>query len=100
MFTGFSGFGASRMPAIRAAAPGYEMDGWYGIIVPPGTPKDIVAKLNSAFAQVLKMPDVQERLLGVGAEALVSTPAEFGVFLKNETQRWTQVMREAGIKPQ
>ena len=61
------------------------MDGWYGIIAPQGTPKDIVAKLNGAFTQVLKLPEVQERLLGVGAEALTSTPAVFGDFLRSET---------------
>ena len=85
--------------AIAATVPGFDMDGWYGIIAPLGTPRDIVAKLNGAFAQVLKLPEVQERLLGVGAEALTSTPAAFGEFLRNETQRWTRVMRDAGIKP-
>ena len=91
---------APGVPAISAAVPGFDMDGWYGITAPLGTPKDIVTKLNSAFAQVLKLPEVQERLLGVGAEAVISTPADFGVFLKNETQRWTRAMREAGIKAQ
>lgn len=91
---------APGVPTVAASVPGYEMDGWYGIIAPPQTPKDVIAKLNSAFAQVLKMPDVQERLLGVGAEALTSTPAEFGGFLKGEVQRWAKVMRDAGIKAQ
>ena len=76
------------------------MDGWYGIIAPVGTPTDIIAKLNGAFARVLKLPEVQERLLGVGADVLISTPAEFGEFLRSETQRWSKVMRDAGIKPQ
>jgi tripartite-type tricarboxylate transporter receptor subunit TctC len=91
---------APGVPAIAANVPGFDMDGWYGIIAPLGTPNNIVAKLNGAFTQVLKMPDIQERLLGVGAEAPTSTPSELGVFLKNEIQRWTKVMRDAGIKPQ
>ena len=91
---------APGVPAISATVPGYDMDGWYGIIAPIGTPAAIIAKLNGAFAQVLRTPEMQERLLGVGAEALTSTPAEFGAFLKNETQRWSKVMREAGIKAQ
>jgi tripartite-type tricarboxylate transporter receptor subunit TctC len=91
---------APGVPTVASAVPGYDMDGWYGIIAPLGTSKDIVAKLNSAFVQVLKMPEVQERLFGVGAEALSSTPAGFGDFLRGETQRWSKVMREAGIKPQ
>ena len=91
---------APGVPAISAAVPGFEMDGWYGIIAPVGTPTDIIAKLNGAFARVLKLPEVQERLLGVGADVLISTPAEFGEFLRSETQRWSKVMRDAGIKPQ
>jgi tripartite-type tricarboxylate transporter receptor subunit TctC len=88
------------VPAVAATLPGFDVDGWYGIIAPLGTPHDIVTKLNSAFAQVLKLPDVQERMAGVGAEALTSTPAVFADFLRGETQRWTKVMRDAGIKPQ
>lgn len=91
---------APGVPTIAATVPGFDMDGWYGVIAPQGTPKAIVDKLNSAFTQVLKLPEIQERLLSVGAEALSSTPAGFGDFLKSETQRWTKVMREAGIKAQ
>ena len=91
---------APGVPPVSAAVPGYEMDGWYGIIAPAGTPHHIVAKLNSTFTQVLSQPDIQERLFGVGAEALSSTPAEFGVFLQSEMQRWGKVIRDAGLKPQ
>jgi len=91
---------APGVPTVASSLAGFEMDGWYGIFAPPGTPAAIVAKLNNAFAQVLKLPEVQERLLGVGAEALASSPAAFGEFLRSETQRWSKVMREAGIKPQ
>ena len=88
------------VPAVAATLPGFEVDGWYGIIAPLGMPKDIVEKLNAAFTQVLKLPEVQERMAGVGAEALTSTPAVFADFLRSETQRWSKVMRDAGIKPQ
>ena len=91
---------APGVPTVASTVPGYDMDGWYGIIAPLGTPKEIVDKLNRAFTQVLKLPEIQERLLGVGAEALSSTPAAFGDFLRRETQQWSKVMREAGIKPQ
>lgn len=101
---GVSSRGPSRLapgtPTIGASVAGFEMDGWYGVIAPPGTPQPIVTRLNTVFAQVLSQPEVQERLLGVGAEALTSTPAEFGAFLKSEVQRWSRVVREAGIKPQ
>lgn len=90
---------APGVPTVAATVPGFDMDGWYGIIAPLGTPADIVTKLNTAFAQVLKQPEMQERFFGVGADALTSTPAEFGAFLKSEVQRWSKVMRDAGIKP-
>ena len=76
------------------------MDGWYGVIAPMGTPRDIMVKLNATFTLVLNQPDVQEKLLSVGAEALPSTPVEFGAFLKGEMERWTRVIRSAHIKPQ
>jgi tripartite-type tricarboxylate transporter receptor subunit TctC len=91
---------APGLPTIGAAVPGFEMDGWYGVIAPLGTPRDIIAKLSSVFTQVLNLPEVQERLLAVGAEALTSTPAGFGEFLRTETQRWGKVIRDAGLKPQ
>lgn len=91
---------APGVPTVMATVPGVEMDGWYGIIAPLGTPKDIVAKLNGAIAQVMSQSEIHERLLTVGAEAVTSTPAAFGDFLRSEMQRWGKVMRDAGIKPQ
>jgi tripartite-type tricarboxylate transporter receptor subunit TctC len=91
---------APGMPTIGAAVPGFEMDGWYGMIAPPGTPRDIITRLNTAVAQVLNTPEMQERLLGVGAEAFSSTPEGFGEFLRSETLRWSKVIRDSGLKPQ
>jgi tripartite-type tricarboxylate transporter receptor subunit TctC len=91
---------APGLPTVAAALPGFEIDGWYGVIAPLSTPKAVVDKLNGVYAQVLALPDMQERLLGVGAQALHSTPAAFGEFLRGEVARWSKVVREAGLKPQ
>lgn len=91
---------APGMPTIASSVPGFEMDGWYGVIAPVGTPRDIMAKLNATFTHVLNQAEVQDKLLSVGAEALPSTPVEFGAFLKSEMERWTRVIRSAGIKSQ
>ena len=91
---------APGMSTIASSVPGFEMDGWYGVIAPMGTPRDIMVKLNATFTLVLNQPDVQDKLLSVGAEALPSTPVEFGAFLKSEMQRWTHVIRSAQIKLQ
>ena len=86
-------------PVVAEAVPGYELVGWYGILAPRGTPKDVIAKINKALADVLRLADVQARLNAVGAEAAHSGAAEFGVFLQKETDRWSKILREANIKP-
>ncbi len=91
---------APGIPTIAEALPGYELLGWYGMLAPPGTPTEIVTRLNREFAKVLGMPDVRERMLGIGAEPAPSSPAEFGAFLKKETERWSKLLKEAGVKAQ
>jgi tripartite-type tricarboxylate transporter receptor subunit TctC len=78
---------------------GYESIGWYGVIAPAGTPPDIVAKLNQAFVETLKEPEVIERIRSVGAEPAPMTPEQFAAFIRNETTKWADVIRKAGIKP-
>ena len=90
---------APGLPTIAEAVPGFEIVGWYGLLVPLGTPKEIVAQINSAVVNALKTPDTQERLVALGAEASASTPAEFGAFLRNETVKWKKVLRESNIHP-
>lgn len=77
---------------------GYESIGWYGVIAPAGTPPDIIKKLNEAFVETLKEPDVVERIRSVGAEPAPMTPAQFSAFIRNETAKWADVIKKAGIK--
>ncbi|NBR28554.1 MAG: tripartite tricarboxylate transporter substrate binding protein, partial [Betaproteobacteria bacterium] len=70
-----------------------------GVLAPLGTPKEVVSKINKGLAEILRIPDVQARLVSVGAEAAHSSPAEFSAFLQRETERWGKVLREANIKP-
>ncbi|HWV41389.1 tripartite tricarboxylate transporter substrate binding protein [Pseudorhodoplanes sp.] len=77
---------------------GYESIGWYGVIAPAGTPPDIIAKLNAAFVETLKEPEVAERIRSVGAEPSPMTPAQFDAFIKAETKKWANVIKTAGIK--
>ena len=77
---------------------GYESIGWYGAIAPAGTPPDIIATLNNAFVETLKEPEVIERIRSVGAEPAPMTPAQFSVFIRNETAKWADVIKKAGIK--
>lgn len=89
---------APGQPTIAETLPGYELNGWYGLLTPPNTPQAVITRLNREFTKLLAMPEVRERMLGVGVEPAPSTPAEFSAFLKKETERFAKVLKEAGIK--
>lgn len=77
---------------------GYQSIGWYGVLAPAGTPPDIVKKLNEVFVETLKEPEVAARIRAVGAEPSPMTPAQFDAFIKDETAKWADVIKKAGIK--
>jgi tripartite-type tricarboxylate transporter receptor subunit TctC len=84
----------------EAGVPGYEIGSWQAVFAPAGTPKPIVQKLNSEIVRVLNMPDVQERLAGLGMDAVAGTPEQLGEFQKAEVVKWAKVVREAKITPE
>ena len=86
------------LPTIAdAGLPGYAASSWGGVLAPAGTPKATIDKLNAEMVAVLKQPDVQERLTGVGLEPVGSTPAEFEAFMKAEIAKWSKIIKDAGI---
>jgi tripartite-type tricarboxylate transporter receptor subunit TctC len=90
---------APDLPTIaEAGLPGFEVSSMYGVLVPVGTPKDIITKLNSQILGILHMPDVKEILSRQGAEVVGSTPEEFGVFIKEQIAKWAKVIKNAGIR--
>ena len=86
------------LPTIGELVPGYAVDGWAGLWVPAGTPKDIVARLNQSVARILKLPDVQERLRAGGAEPVHSTPEGFARVIASDIATWSKVVKAGGIK--
>lgn len=91
---------APEIPTIAESGIDCVVNSWYGALVPAKTPPAIVAKLQAAFAKVLGMPEVREKLLAQGAEATSSTSAEFDRLIKDELAKWDYVIREARIKPE
>ena len=89
---------APGIPPISDTLPGFELLGWYGMNVPLNTPQAIVTQLNAELVKVLKNPELQERLLAVGADAVGSTPAEFAAFMKKDTDRWTKILNDNGAR--
>ena len=76
----------------------FEVDSWYAMFVPAGTPKPIIDTLYNAVVKVLAQPSTKEKLLAQGAEAVGSTPAQLGVIVKTELAKWAKVAKESGIK--
>jgi len=90
------------LPEIPTAAQSglsdYEAAGWWGVMAPIGTPRDIVARLHKEIAAVIGVPEVRDRLLAQGAEPSGLGGAEFADFVRRETAKWTMVIRESGAR--
>ena len=86
------------VPAIGEKLPGFHSETWMGIVAPPGTPPSVVARLSAAIAAVVRQPDFRKRLLDFQAEPLGSTPEEMAQVIRQDTERWTEVIRSAHIK--
>jgi len=96
---------AKRNPALpnlptisEAGVPGYEAIEWQGVVVPAGTPGPVVGRLHQAFAKVVTMPEMKERLAAMGSDAAGSTPDELAAFIRSELAGWAKVIKESGIR--
>lgn len=85
------------IPAINETVPGFINTGWWGISAPPGTPKDIVARLNAAVNKALALPDVEKKFAANGVIAAPGTPTEFQSFIQEDFQRWRKIIKEANL---
>ena len=86
------------LPTVAETIPGYTAGPWYGVLAPEKTPADIIAKLNSTIANILRMPDIQANLASAGAEAKGGSPADLAAQIKDESERWGRVIRDAKIQ--
>ena len=84
----------------EAGVKGYEFSTWYGIVVPAGTPKPIIDRLNAETRKALDSALVKDQFVGQGLEPVSSTPAEFGSYLKSEVAKWGKVVKASGAKPE
>src|SRR5262245_17888228 len=84
--------------ATEAGFPGLDSSVWFGLFAPAKTPKGIVAKVNRDVVYSLSLPEAKSALAAQGAEAVPTSPEEFGAFLKREIDKWGRVIKTAGIK--
>ena len=91
--------GAPDIPTMsEAGLAGFEVNSWYGLLAPAGTPREIVLRLNSEVARALREPDARERLYSIGAEPMSNTPEEFADYINAEMVKWSKVIKAAGIR--
>jgi len=97
--------GSRRLPSMpnlptiaESGLPGYEASSWYGVLAPAGTPREIVARLNSELVKVLDQPEVRGSLLAEGAEPIGGTPEQFAAHIRSEKERLGKLIREAKIR--
>jgi tripartite-type tricarboxylate transporter receptor subunit TctC len=86
------------IPTVGEFLPGYEASNWYGIGAPRNTPVEVIDKLNKEINAGLADPKIKARLADLGADVLALSPADFGRFIADETEKWGNVIRAANIK--
>jgi tripartite-type tricarboxylate transporter receptor subunit TctC len=89
------------MPTVptlaEAGLTGFDRSGWYGMLAPAGTPREVVMRLNSAIGAIVNTPEMNDALRRQGLEPATGTPEEFGAFIRNEVAQNIRIAREAGI---
>ncbi len=83
---------------IESGLPGFVSIGWYGAVLPAGVPSELVARYAAEIARIVRLPEVRERILALGAEARAMTPAEYTAYINEEISRWGKIVRESGAR--
>ncbi len=86
------------VPAMAEFLPGYEANGWYGIVAPKGTPRPVVEALNKQVNAALAEPATRKRFTDLGCDVFSGTPEDFKTFIAAETEKWAKVVAFAGMK--
>jgi tripartite-type tricarboxylate transporter receptor subunit TctC len=86
------------LPTVGEFVPGYEISGWYGVGSPKGTPAEVIDKLNREINEILADPKAKAQLADLGGTVLAGSPADFGKYIADETEKWGNVIRALNIK--
>jgi len=91
---------APEVPAIAETVPKFKSRSWIGVLVPAGTPREIVNRINSALVKLVNTPEMKQTLTAQGADPATDTPEEFAKYIREEVARAARVVKAAGIKPE
>ena len=87
------------LPTVaESGVPGYEASGWFGVIAPAATPRDVVARLSAALVKGIMAADARERLAALGGEVVPNTPAEFAARIRDDLAKWRKLAAVIGLK--
>lgn len=87
-----------EVPGIGEIVKGFEFTNWWGILAPAGAPPAAIARLNEELTAIAALPEIRERLNGLGLAATSSTPQQFTTLIRTETDKVTRIVKDAGIK--
>ena len=86
------------MPTLdESGLQGLDVSQWWGVLVPTGTPRDVIAKLHAEFIEIVKLPAIRARMAELGAEPVGSGPEQFGEFIRAEIAKYRRIVKEAKI---
>lgn len=91
--------GAPDIPTVaESGVPGYEVSGWFGLLAPAGTPKEVLHRLQAAVAEAVRTPEVAKQLRDLGAEPVANSPEAFAKDIGNDVRKWRDVVKTTGVK--
>jgi tripartite-type tricarboxylate transporter receptor subunit TctC len=92
---------APELPTVaESGLKGFEVQSWNGVVVPTGTPKEIITRLNGEVVRILRQPDLREKFAVQGIELVPTTPEAFGAFIRQDIAKWAKVIQLSGAKPE
>ena len=90
---------AEDIPTLaQAGVPGYDANAWFGVFATAGTPDAVIARLQSEISKIVKIPEIRDRFLALGAEPVGSTPEQFAAFYRAEVLKWAKVVKDSGAQ--
>jgi tripartite-type tricarboxylate transporter receptor subunit TctC len=90
---------APELPTIaESGLPGFDINTWFGVFVPAGTPLEAVDVLHDEFVRALAEPDIREKMLAIGAEPVGNTPAQFATYIRSESEKYARIIKASGAK--